>query len=293
KSTRGEQTGSWIAFCVIGMIATLLAPVLLWVMILTFIALLLMRSIPAATRVQFAAVMLAAAVMIIVPWTARNYAVHHEFVPITSNFWANFWKGNNAFATGTDRLPITDQQRLMLESGMTETQRRDARFDSSRQSNKLSPQQRERLNNQPEIVRQLIFKKWAIDWVAANPLDYARLCVIRLGKTLWADIDNPKSQDIYTISRALLLALTVTGATIAIRMRKLRLFPTMLFVVPVIYFSLTLTGARLAIPFEPLQLTAGAYAIGYFAFSRRARAARAVSPTMQPVDLEETQPHHA
>jgi hypothetical protein len=293
RAVRDERIGAWIAFSILSMLAILLEPVLLWPMLVTFIAIFFIRSISFPTRLQFAAILLAAAVLIIGPWSMRNSVVHEEFVPVTSTFWPNFWKGNNPHATGTARLPISEQQLALLEAGTTEEQRRDSRFDSSRQFNTLSPQQRERLNHQPEIVRAHIFRQWSTQWVSTHPLDYARLCVMRLGKTLWADLDNPKAQDAYSISRAFLLIASVIGACIAIRRRSLRLFPALLFAVPILYFTLTLTGARYAIPYEPLQFAASAYAISFFTFSRRACAARPASHEEEALDLEDAQPHHA
>jgi hypothetical protein len=113
-------------------------------------------------------------------------------------------------------------------------------------------------------------------------------------------MDNPKSQSVYTISRAILLLLSIWGAAIAVRTRSLRIFPTMLFVVPVIYYTLTLTGARLALPYEPLQIGAGAIAVA--ALARRimpardpklSRSSTIVREPLLALDEQDVQPHHA
>ena len=49
--------------------------------------------------------------LIIVPWSVRNRAVHGQWIPIKSTFWVNVWKGNNPNATGTDRLEMTEDQK--------------------------------------------------------------------------------------------------------------------------------------------------------------------------------------
>lgn len=42
----------------------------------------------------------AATFLVILPWTVRNYRVHHELVLIHSNTGVNFWLGHNPHATG-------------------------------------------------------------------------------------------------------------------------------------------------------------------------------------------------
>ncbi|MDO8690484.1 MAG: glycosyltransferase family 39 protein [Dehalococcoidia bacterium] len=46
------------------------------------------------------AVFLAAIILIISPWTARNFLVQQAFVPVSTNGGVNFWIGNNPAATG-------------------------------------------------------------------------------------------------------------------------------------------------------------------------------------------------
>jgi len=42
-----------------------------------------------------------AAVIVLTPWTVRNWQVHGRFVPIRDSFGKEFWMGNNPHATGT------------------------------------------------------------------------------------------------------------------------------------------------------------------------------------------------
>ena len=46
------------------------------------------------------ALIVAGCVIIIAPWTVRNYLAFHQFVPITTNSGINFYIGNNPSATG-------------------------------------------------------------------------------------------------------------------------------------------------------------------------------------------------
>lgn len=47
-------------------------------------------------------VILLAACAVLVPWTLRNFRVHHRIVPVTTQYSKNLWIGNNPRATGTD-----------------------------------------------------------------------------------------------------------------------------------------------------------------------------------------------
>ncbi len=66
-------------------------------------ALLLVQHL-AKGRVQDAAVLLAAGLvtlLVLTPWTVRNYQVHGRLVPVKDSFGKEFWMGNNPYATGT------------------------------------------------------------------------------------------------------------------------------------------------------------------------------------------------
>jgi len=56
----------------------------------------------------------------LIPWTIRNYAVHHSLIPITTQAGVNFWIGNNPHATGTDYYKVSSPEQgdfvLMVET---------------------------------------------------------------------------------------------------------------------------------------------------------------------------------
>jgi 4-amino-4-deoxy-L-arabinose transferase-like glycosyltransferase len=49
-------------------------------------------------------------VIVLTPWTIRNYRVHGTLVPIRDSFGKEFWMGNNPHATGTGFLPGGDRE---------------------------------------------------------------------------------------------------------------------------------------------------------------------------------------
>jgi 4-amino-4-deoxy-L-arabinose transferase-like glycosyltransferase len=266
---RSVQTGSlasWIGYSIIGTLAALTEPVLLPIVALSGLLIVVWRvwrvwrgsSLSIEQRIRNAAVLLAAALLIIMPWTVRNRTVHERWIPIKSTFWVNVWKANNDFATGTDRLELSEEKQAALRSGamsLSDRQLVDPRFDNQRQYDRLTPEQRARLENQPEAVREEVFREFATSWIASHPARYLQLCLIRLGKTLWVDWDNPKSHNVlFWLSRAILLGLGIPGLVIAIRQRWALLFAALIAGSCLLTYALTITAARFSLPLEPLAL---------------------------------------
>lgn len=77
--------------------ATLVRPVMLFFLPLALLWILRRRP---ALAVAF----LAAAAAVILPWTARNYRVHHRFVLVASEGGVTFWTGNHPLARGDGDL---------------------------------------------------------------------------------------------------------------------------------------------------------------------------------------------
>jgi hypothetical protein len=59
-------------------------------------------------------VMIAAAALMVVPWTIRNAAVLGRFVPVATNGGFVFWNGNNPFTTGSGHDVYTDKASQFL-----------------------------------------------------------------------------------------------------------------------------------------------------------------------------------
>jgi len=249
---RGVATGKlapWIGYSVIGCIAALTEPVLLPILTLSGLFILFWKSLSFEQRLRNAAVLLGAAMLIIFPWSVRNRTVHGQWIPIKSTFWVNVWKGNNAHATGTDRVEMTDQTRAEMHVlSVTDSP------DIPHQYDDLTTDQRALLNRQPEAEREKIFRQFTTTWIKANPAGYLKLCVKRLLMTLLFDSNNPKANKIWIASRILLLPLTIVGLVIARKRRWHLVFPLLVWGSALLTYTLTVTANRFAIPFEPLQL---------------------------------------
>ncbi|MCC7350625.1 MAG: hypothetical protein IT446_08665 [Phycisphaerales bacterium] len=265
RAIRSGSAWTWAGFGLVATGAALTEPVLLPISAFTGILILFWGGLAMRLRIRNAAILLATALVVIGPWTVRNRMVHGAWVPIKSTFWVNVWKGANDYATGTDRLKITpDQKKALEEQLLTADDRhmRQAGADEARQYDMLTREQRSRLQGQNEIAREKIFQEFATGWISSHPAGYAKLCLIRLGKTLWIDWDNPKSYNAaYVASRALIVALSAIGLVLAFRARWSILYPLLLIGSCVLTYTLTLTAARFSIPFEPFQLCLAALTV--------------------------------
>jgi len=257
-SVRTGDVTPWIAYSLVGTLAALTEPVLLPILALSGLMIFVWRgNLTLSQRTRNAAILFAAAVLIIFPWTYRNRIVHGQWIPIKSTFWVNVWKGNNPFATGTDRVALTEERLAQL--GMKNLEINTDRFtnpqyDSQHQYDMLTGGQRNELLGKSEAEREEVFKKYAKTWIKENPGRYFQLCVKRLWMSGWADLDNPKARNpIYLVCRALLMPTTVIGLLLAWRKRWKFIFPLLLWGSCLMTYTLTVTANRFTLPFEPLQ----------------------------------------
>lgn len=259
-SVRSGKVWPWVGFSLVGTVSALTEPVLLPAMALSGLLIFGCTRLPMSVRVRNAAILLGAAIVVIGPWTVRNRIVHGEWIPIKSTFWVNVWKGNNPYATGTDRLAMTPQERRHFAAGMLHfTDEKVREQDIDHQYSLLTKPELARLVGKPEAARERVFKDLATTWISAHPMEYLRLCGVRLVKSVWIDWDNPKSYKLaYVISRALLLVISVPGLVLAWRRHWALGYAELVFGLCLLTYTLTITAARFALPLEPLQLGVGA-----------------------------------
>lgn len=68
------------------------------------------RPLTVNRRLQITLCLAGGALLVLAPWTIRNYLVHNQFVFISSTVSENVWRGNNLYATGTS----FDEQRISI-----------------------------------------------------------------------------------------------------------------------------------------------------------------------------------
>jgi hypothetical protein len=292
---RAMQTGQlapWIGYSIVATLATLTEPVFLPALAISAGLTLFWHTLPTTARLRNAAVLLFVVLTLIGPWTLRNRIVHGKWVPIKSSMWVNVWKGNNEFATGTDRLPPSPREKKTAVKNMfSDDEFVESALDRDRQYDMLDPSQKSRLHNQPEMVQEAVFKEFALNWIKANPKRYLELCFIRVIKTIGVDWDNPKSYNIiYIVSRYLLLILTIVGLFVALKQKWSLLFPAIIIGTSLLTYALTVTAARFSIPFEPIQLCLAAAVIA-IPFERRFRDASLKAEQVRSESQAPVSPH--
>jgi 4-amino-4-deoxy-L-arabinose transferase-like glycosyltransferase len=267
RAVRTGRLGPWIGYSIVGTFGALTEPVVLPALAITGLLVLAWRDLAWRIRLRNAAVLLITTFVVLGPWCVRNYIVHGQLIPVKGSFWVNVWKGNNEYATGTDRLALTPQERAKARAKGDSFE--DDMADTAHQYDMLDPSQKSRLRHQPEVVRERVFKEFATDWIAHNRGRYAELCSIRLFKTLTVDWDNPRSYNtVYIVSRFTLAVMSLIGLFVAWRLRWSLLIPGVFVGAALLTYALTVTAARFGLPFEPIQLCLACAAITVF-FERR------------------------
>jgi hypothetical protein len=280
------KTGYWVGYSIVATLVALTEPVFLPALLLICGVMFITRSLPTGVRFRNAAIQAFALFAIIGPWATRNYIVHGKLIPVKGSFWINVWKGNNDYATGSDRLALTATEKAKLEKHQSADEG-DTIEDSHHTLEMLDPTQVGQISNHPEAVTEGWFKQYATDWIKAHPGRYLQLCGIRLVKSLTIDWDNPRAylSRTYQASRALILLLTLAGLTVAWKNKWQLIVPGLLAMTALASYTLTITSARFAFPFEPIQLAlAGGFLAALVPDPDRSRkpSSRGFEPVVRP-----------
>jgi hypothetical protein len=193
----------------------------------------------------------AVALLVISPWTLRNYAVHGELVLVRTGFGTALWWGNNKDATGTDWFLVTD------ENG--ETRRVSGRY---RMPEELASE----IRDLPEVEQERHLARAGFAWIRANPGKAARLFARKFGLYWWFNyIENVDSVPILReIFWAGVLAFFLVGAGSALATRAMIAAPVLLpLATSSLLHSLTVVSHnwRMRLPVEPLMLLFAAHGL--------------------------------
>ena len=198
----------------------------------------------------------------LVPWTARNYAVHGEVVAVKSSFGYAFWQGNCALSEGTDKVVRPSVERVLARANAARDPRAynaalwQARHEAGYLDDVALTADDYRAFatvSEPERSRQL-FRRALAD-LRAEPSRYPKLCLRRLRYFVLFDETNPKTRSlVYRTSHLGLTALAALGLILTGPEVRRRLGPTIVTTALIAAFhALTIVSARFHIPIEPLM----------------------------------------
>jgi hypothetical protein len=187
-------------------------------------------------RPKVLGVVVGAALLLVLPWVYRNTLVHGRPTGITDTFGRDLFLGNGDGATGSyhqRQLSYLGKPQLRIEQ--------------------LSPQENDSLRRRPEAERHQWMAGRAYAWVARHPIDYLRLCGVRLAKTFWLDWHHPDAFRLVNVASRTVAAIALLAALATGRRWTLPL----LWCVGVLLTSvLTVAEARSAVFMDVSQLLA-------------------------------------
>ena len=155
------------------------------------------RALP-QRRPAALAVTLVAAALVVAPWVARNWAVHHRLVFTRSGTALVFWLGNNPHAFSGSAADLAGRPLHAL----------------------LPEEQRQRLFTLDELGQQDHFRQEALAYVRARPLAFLQRWAVKLGYFWW---QSPQAgqrypagwfrlyQAFYLATMALVIAAVILG----------------------------------------------------------------------------------
>ena len=224
--------------------------------------------------VGLVAVAAVTALLVLLPWTIRNYRVHGEFVAIKSTFGYAFWQGNSVLSEGTDKVARPSTGEALGRSGPSLRDWNASLWKARHAAGylddiALSKADYQMLAKVSEPERSRILFQRALADLHAEPGRYLKLTLRRLRYFVLFDETNPKTRNL--VYRGSQLGLTIfagLGILMMPRPIRSRLGPTFLTALLITLFhALTIVSARFHLPIEPLMAVWGAMA---FAFPRHA-----------------------
>ncbi len=235
-------------------------------------------------------------VIVLTPWTIRNWHVHGRPVFVKSTFGYAFWQGNNRLSSGTDKVVRESVETALADSsgslaGLNEKLWRARHEAGCVDDIALSVDQKQELGRLPEAERSAELMRQARAELAAAPGRYSKLCLQRLKYYLWFDDTNPKTATpFYRIPHAGLTLGAIAGLVLMGNAQRRKMaFLIISFVLVAAFHALTITAPRFHLPWEPamvLWTVAGMRAIAFgtipgFVHKYR-RSGKAISPQAGP-----------
>jgi 4-amino-4-deoxy-L-arabinose transferase-like glycosyltransferase len=189
-------------------------------------------------------------VAVVAPWSIRNSLAFKSFVPVRTGFWLNLYLGNNEAATGTVFLKDGSNIPVNFKDGLV------------RHFGPMIPT----LAKMNEAEQDHYFKKKFLAFVAARPLAFARLLLIKLFYYVWFNpFEPPRLAG--ELQYLLVLLLALSGFYGALKeKKKIGIFA--LVIIPFV-LSYTVIGPffnwKYRLPIEPYLIILAGYCLSRLA----------------------------
>ena len=255
------RMGAWIGYGALWAAGAMINPSLLSVLpILALWAMWpLRKQWGQAARLALAATVIFAAG--IAPWTIRNYAVFHQFIPLRSNFGLELWLGNNSNVPDSWSWwlhPNHDMDEALKYARMTEMPY-------------MEEKEREAwafIRSHPADTARFVLHRFTNHWlgISDSPVD------------LWPTA--PWYLKLTIVGNCLFALLSLTGALLASRTRNPAAYPLgiVMLVFPLAFY-LTHTSLRYRYPMDPIMLGLAVFAVVYALSPASRRPAAEQAPT--------------
>ena len=184
------------------------------------------------------------AVLVIAPWTIRNYIKLGAFVPLRTAFAYNVWRGNHIGATGTVRTfegtdiddAIPEDYRNLVEAHMVPD----------------------------EIERDRFFAAEVKRFIREHPGEYLRLTLTRFLYFWWRDMTHPLTgHPFYVIPWMIILVFAVLGVWRSLRNWRQWSLWGLQVIGFTLLFSLTIVLPRYRMPIYPAMFLLAAVGLEY------------------------------
>ncbi|RJP75064.1 MAG: hypothetical protein C4524_12175 [Candidatus Zixiibacteriota bacterium] len=195
------------------------------------------------------------AVLVIAPWTIRNYLRLGAFVPLRSAFAYNMWRGNHEGATGT----VRNFQFINVDVALPEDYK--AYIDAN-------------LDPTDEIARDRFFAAEVKKFIREHPGEFLRLTGTRVSYYWWQDKTHPLTGSLWYMAPWVLL-LIPAAAGVILTLRRWRSWS--LWYLQILgfttLFALTVVVPRYRLPLYPalILLAAAGVEAGWRRLSERHR----------------------
>jgi len=192
----------------------------------------------------------------LLPWTLRNYTIHHRLVPITTMGGVVLWEGNNPYVAATPGMqgrsahaPSLPEARLV--SGLPEAEADSVYFRLGLRF------MREHWQEMPRLVAWKFMRLW-------NP---------------WPELPSGLERLVAAATLIPTLTFFVIGLVLAYRRREARIVPLLLPVLAVSVSAMIYWGdARIRAPSDPSMLLVAAYGAVSLVESSRTGRSMSVPP---------------